>query len=57
MNCKAAINIKGEPFGCDWDAPHPGWAHGNRDAQAIWCSDEESPQWAFRQPDETMDRR
>ena len=40
--CKAALNIKGEHFPCDIDTPHPGLPHGNKDAEAIWCSDEEA---------------
>lgn len=40
--CKAALNIKGEHFPCDQEAPHTGWAHGNRGAGAIWCSDGEA---------------
>ena len=39
----AALNIKGEHFPCDWmdqmspdSADHNGWAHANRDAEAIW---------------------
>lgn len=38
--CTAALNVMGEHFPCDLDrAPHPGLAHGNRDAQAIWTDD------------------
>lgn len=44
--CPAALNIKGEHFPCDWMdqmAPgsigHVGWAHANREAQAIWTDD------------------
>lgn len=40
--CKAALNIKGEGFVCDMEAPHSGWAHANSDAGAIWCSDGEA---------------
>lgn len=40
--CKAALNIKGEAFTCDQEAPHAGWAHGNKEAEAIWCSDGEA---------------
>jgi hypothetical protein len=36
--CKAALNIAGAAYSCDQQAPHPGWAHGNKEAQAIWCS-------------------
>ena len=41
--CPAALNIKGEHFPCqqmEHMAPgsegHDGWAHSNRDAEAIW---------------------
>lgn len=41
--CDAAINIQGEHFPCDWptdaEGRHPGWAHSNRQAQAIWRGD------------------
>lgn len=41
--CKAALNIKGGHFPCDWptgaDGTHSGWAHANRDAEAIWADD------------------
>ena len=33
--CTAALNIKGEHFGCDQDEGH-GTAHGNTAAGAIW---------------------
>lgn len=43
--CKAALNIKGEHFPCQtmrYMAPgstsHDGWAHSNRDADAVWVS-------------------
>jgi hypothetical protein len=49
-DCKAALNIKGEAFPCDQEAPHPGWAHGNKEAGAIWCSDGEAKRWAQRLP-------
>lgn len=39
--CQAVLNIKGEHFQCDWEAPHDGWAHGNKESQAIWASAEE----------------
>lgn len=35
--CTAALVIKGEHFWCDSEPPnHPGWAHGNSAAGAIW---------------------
>lgn len=41
--CPAALNIKGEHFPCDWptddSGQHSGWAHANRDAEAIWTED------------------
>lgn len=41
--CPAALNIKGEHFPCDWPADeqgkHPGFAHANAAAEAIWADD------------------
>ena len=37
--CPAALDIKGEHYPCDSPAPHDGWAHSNRAAEAIWASD------------------
>jgi hypothetical protein len=41
--CPAALNIAGEHFPYDWqtdeDGKHPGWAHANRKAEAIWADD------------------
>jgi hypothetical protein len=44
--CPAALNIAGEHFPCDWmeqmaegSTNHEGWAHSNKDAQAIWTAD------------------
>ena len=37
--CPAALNIVGEHFDCDQDAPHPGLAHASRRGQAIWVDD------------------
>ncbi|KMV23360.1 hypothetical protein [Mycobacterium heckeshornense] len=37
--CPAALNIKGEQFGCDLPAPHDGLAHSSKAAQAIWVDD------------------
>lgn len=34
--CKAALNIKGEHYGCDLDADHDGLAHSSKRAEAIW---------------------
>lgn len=36
--CKAVLNIKGEHYSCDIEAPHTGWAHANEAAGALWCS-------------------
>ena len=40
--CRAVLNVKGEHFTCEMEAPHPGLAHANRKAEAIWCSDGEA---------------
>ena len=40
--CKAVVNIKGAHYDCDMEAPHPGLAHANKEAEAIWCSDGEA---------------
>lgn len=40
--CRAALNVEGEGYACDYDAPHPGLAHANQAAQAVWCSDGEA---------------
>ena len=41
--CKAALNIAGEHYPCDWptdaNGRHDGWAHTNKAAEAIWASD------------------
>ena len=41
--CPAVLNIKGEHFACDWptneDGKHPGFAHANAPAEAIWTDD------------------
>jgi hypothetical protein len=39
VRCHAALNIKGEHFGCVEKAPHGGLAHRNPDAEAIWQGD------------------
>lgn len=41
-DCQATLNIKGAQYPCDIDAPHHGWAHANKEAGAIWCSDGEA---------------
>jgi len=38
-SCPAALGIQGETYFCDLNTPHTGWAHSNREAQAIWCDD------------------
>ena len=40
--CKAVIRIVDTNYGCDLDAPHPGIAHHNDTAQAVWVSDGEA---------------
>lgn len=44
--CHAVLNIKGESFPCDFaeGRHHPGWAHSNKAAQAVWASHEEIEQ-------------
>lgn len=44
--CPAVLSIKGEHFPCDWmdqmvpgSVGHDGWAHANREAEAIWHED------------------
>lgn len=44
--CPAALNIAGEHYPCqqmdqmaEGSTGHDGWAHSNRDAEAIWASD------------------
>lgn len=38
--CAAVLMIKGEAFPCDWPVDpagrHHGWAHANKDAEALW---------------------
>lgn len=54
-DCPAALNLAGEHFACDWPADdhgkHPGWAHANKDAQAVWTGDEgdASAAWYVRE--------
>jgi hypothetical protein len=35
-SCSGVLIIKGESFGCEMVAPHDGWAHANKKAEAIW---------------------
>jgi hypothetical protein len=41
-DCLAALSIRGEHFWCDWPTDargrHDGWAHANKEAQAVWSS-------------------
>ena len=48
--CKAGLIIMGEFFPCQQmeqmvpgSTDHKGWAHSNRDAEAIWVGNEGSP--------------
>lgn len=34
--CHGALGIGGETYLCELHADHDGWAHSNRQAQAIW---------------------
>lgn len=50
--CPALLMIKGEAFPCDWegrnpDGTHTGWAHTNKDAEAVWSgtADDEKLSW------------
>ncbi len=40
LDCPASLNLRGEHFGCDWpsdfDGRHEGWAHTNKEVQAVW---------------------
>lgn len=43
--CPASLNIGGKHYPCDWmeqmvpgSIGHDGWAHANRESQAIWTS-------------------
>lgn len=42
ITCLAALNIAGEHFCCDVQAPHAGLAHASESAAAVWCSDAEA---------------
>lgn len=43
MQCTAVLNVAGEHFNCDMDAPHDGWGHANKMAQAIWTGTDKEP--------------
>jgi hypothetical protein len=34
--CTAHINIAGADYRCDMTIEHDGWAHGSKEAQAVW---------------------
>lgn len=53
--CRAALNIAGAGYQCDMEAPHRGWAHANKEAKAIWCSDGEAKAWKGKLPEEGSD--
>lgn len=36
QTCTGGLTIKGEHFPCDMVAPHDGWGHSNKDAEAVW---------------------
>jgi hypothetical protein len=46
-DCPAMLMVKGEAFPCDWPADdkgeHPGWAHANSAAEAVWTEDRTLP--------------
>lgn len=44
--CRAVLNIAGAHYRCEVEAPHPGIAHDNQEAQAIWCSDGEARKYS-----------
>jgi hypothetical protein len=35
-SCPGALTIRGEHFPCDMMAPHDGWGHSNKEAEAVW---------------------
>lgn len=35
-SCTGALTIAGASYSCDLTAPHDGWGHSNKEAQAIW---------------------
>lgn len=39
--CPAVLMVRGEHHRCEWLAPHPGLAHTNSAAEAIWTDDPE----------------
>lgn len=53
--CKAVVNIHGEHFACDTEAPHSGLAHTNQQAQALWCSDGEAKRAIRKQKSDEFD--
>lgn len=42
MKCRGTLVIHGNTYPCDWDMPHTGIAHYNKEARAAWCSDGEA---------------
>jgi hypothetical protein len=36
LRCEGALAIGGEVFKCELHQDHNGWAHSNREAEAIW---------------------
>jgi hypothetical protein len=36
LKCVGALAIRGEVYPCELHPEHGGWAHSNREAQAIW---------------------
>jgi hypothetical protein len=40
--CKAVLNLRGEHFQCEVDAPHDGWGHSFKAAEAIWLGSDEA---------------
>lgn len=34
--CHGVLIIKGEAYACDLAIEHNGWAHSNKEAEAIW---------------------
>lgn len=34
--CPSTLMIKGQAFPCDMATPHDGWAHANKQLEAIW---------------------
>lgn len=42
--CRGVLTIRGEHFWCDLVAPHDGWGHMNKAAEAIWDGPQRMPQ-------------